>query len=187
MKSSVFLDEIKTNTRLRLGLWLILIILLAYAIVLLQQYEHKVEKNFTAATLRLNKTKTILNQKNWNELANQVKDTQIAIEDKLWVANNKGIALANFQAWINAQLHSAKIVGARVTIESNFKQDYKLLYVSAKISGKLEIKAINDLLLALALHPQWVIIERLNMQKTESQSGFSLVLTTYFQLLSTTK
>jgi len=179
---SSLIIEIKTNTRLRLGIWLIFIILGSYTIELLSKHEYQVKDDFNHARLKLAKIKTILSQKNWDTLSVQAKDTQIAIEDKLWLADNKGLALANFQAWVDLKLRAAKLPNTRITVESSPVQEHQLLRVAAKISGTFVTKPMIDFLLSLALHPQWVIVETLNIRKKNTQSGFSLVLISYFQL-----
>ena len=181
-KNNIIINELRKNARLRIGVWLILAILAAYSLVVISDYQAKIEANHSEISNKFKQLENITRQSEWQERAEQSHNLRVSLEDKLWISNTKGLAEADFQAWLLIQAKLAKIEDSNLNTESTSEMDGgKLWRVVGKLNGKFSPDTLNRLLLAISQYAQLIVIEKLDIQKMGKRSIFTLVVAAYFQ------
>jgi hypothetical protein len=177
------LQELRTNLRLRLGLWLIIAIVGFYGILTLDDYRKKLVKDYQSQANYFLQLQSVINETQWSTRVEQIRALKVPLEDKLWKATSKGLAQANLQTWLDAQAKAAKLEIHRLTVEEpvETKEKPTLWQVSAQMDGVFVSQGLEALLLILYQYSQWVIVERLDIQ-TPPNGRFTLVVTVYFQV-----
>lgn len=182
MKTDDLIGELHRNSRLRLGLWLIGLILAGYGLFALDDQRRASQAELEQAREHLAKIQTIARQQDWPNRAEAAAELRQTLEAKLWTATSKGLAQANFQAWLSEQTKQSGLVNTRLAVENTVPVPGRpsLWRVGARLEGDFRQPALDQLLLALAREPRLIQIERLEIRKT-TQSRFSLVVSGYFQ------
>ncbi|MEN9460212.1 MAG: hypothetical protein RIS84_232 [Pseudomonadota bacterium] len=182
MSFDKLLEELRNNTRLRLGIWLILAIVLGYSLLVMDDYRKQLATEHQTLAERLDKLETLVKQTVWTERATAAHALQVQVESKLWVANSKGLAQANVQAWLDSQLKVLKVAEPRLKVEAAVEnsQHRNLWQVSGQIDGIFTPASMEQFLLNIATHPQWILVERLEIRQGQP-SRFTMVVTAYFQ------
>jgi len=182
MASNSIVAELRNNTRLRIGVWLILAILASYSLIVLNDYQKKVEANYNIISNKLTQLHDITKQTEWQKRAEEAHSFRVILEDKLWIANSKGLAQADFQAWLLIQAKASKIENYNLKTEDTTEvDDGKLWRVVGKLEGNFSPSSLNRLLLSISQHPQLIVIEKLSIRKFGKRSVFTLVVSAYFQ------
>lgn len=179
-----FIDELRKNTRLRMGVWFIVSLLISYTILLLHDEQKKWQQEYNTAATRLTQLQQMAQQTQWNERVTQAKTFVNQLEAQLWKADTSGLAQANFQKWLNGEIQKAKIESTNVQIEPALQMTTtkQLWRVTARVQGDFYAKQLDSLLLAIALNPQLIIIENIEIRGKASKPKFTLVVHAYFQL-----
>lgn len=181
------LQELRTNVRLRLGLWLIAAIVGLYGILTLDDYRKKLVKDYQGQANHLMQLQSVINETQWGARIEQIRALKIPLEEKLWKTTSKGLAQASLQTWLDMQAKTAKLEIHRLTVEEPIETKEKpvLWQVSAQMEGVFVSQGLETLLQTLSQHPQWVIVDRLDIQAPPN-GRFTLVVTVYFQVPVTT-
>ncbi|EIJ41952.1 hypothetical protein BegalDRAFT_1049 [Beggiatoa alba B18LD] len=174
--------ELKENPRLRLGLWMILGILLAYGVLRLDDYRRKVEADYAEAEKRLAQLHQITQQNFWLTRREQIQTALLDTESRLWIANTKGLAQANIQAWFNNQMKGIGIKEAKIRVDNAIDSTtaINLWQVTTQVDAPFIASNTHKLLLAIASNPQWLIVERFDIRQGQPLR-FTLIVTAYFQ------
>jgi len=182
MASNSIVSELRNNPRLRIGIWLILAILAGYSLIIINDYQKKIEANYNIISNKFNKLQIVTKQTEWPKRAEEAHSFRIMLEDKLWIANSKGLAQADFQAWLLIQAKSSKIENYSLKTEDTTEVDNgKLWRVVGKLEGNFSSDTLNRLLLSISQHPQMIVIEKLDIRSFGRRSVFTLVVSAYFQ------
>lgn len=178
------LDELRKNTRLRLGIWLIVAILIIYTITLANDEQKRWQQEYHTAATRLTQLQQLLQQTQWNQHANQAKSLIEQLEAKLWQAETQGLAQASFQKWLNDKIQAAKIENTNLQIEPALllTTPENIWRVTARLQGNFVAKQLDSLLLSIATNPQMIILENVEIRGKAYQPKFSLIIHAYFQL-----
>ncbi|MDM8567046.1 hypothetical protein QUF74_15520 [Candidatus Halobeggiatoa sp. HSG11] len=177
------LNELRNNTRLRLGVWLIIGLLLGYSIVLLDDYRLKTQQEYTSVVARLAQLKTIANQSQWLERTAEIKQVREQVQGQLWQANTKGLAQATFQQWLRTMTKQLEIETKRLQVDPalNVAKYDNIWQVTAKIRGNFTKKSLTDFLLKIATNPSVVVTEMLDVHEYKEQLRFVVIVKAYFQ------
>jgi hypothetical protein len=188
MPSLNIVQELRQNTRLRIGVELIFCILAIYSLLVLGDYQAKVESSYSEIANQFLQLQRVTAQTEWKERAEQAHNLRVELEDKLWISNSKGLAEANFQAWLLMQAKIAQIEEPSLKTESTSEIDNgKLWRVVGKMEGKFSSNSLNQLLFALSQHPQIIVIERVDIQNRGDFLTFTLIAAAYFQVSQSTQ
>jgi hypothetical protein len=177
------LQEIRKNTRLRLGLWAILAIIALYWLLVLDEYKNKLQLEYQAELTSLARLRDVTSQAEWLDRAELARSAEINLESKLWNAASKGLAQADFQAWLGGQVAGARILEPRMTVEEARDVPPQLWLVIARLEGIFEPEPMERLLLNLAQHPNWVVVDSFEIRHGNRDMRFSLVMHIYFQAI----
>jgi hypothetical protein len=175
--------ELRKNTRLRAGLWLIVAILISYVVLLLNDYQVKLQLEHQNASTRLNQLQTITSQTQWLERAVQAQALRTQLEVKFWQANTQGLAQATFQKWLDTEMKRAKMIKkAYLRIKSvlEMPNDTNAWIVTARIDAPFTPRSLNRLLFAIAQHPLFIVTERLEIRHSRTPR-FTLIVSAYFK------
>lgn len=182
MPSLNVVQELRQNTRLRIGVELIFCILAVYSLLLLSDYQAKIEGNYSEIAKQFLQLQKVTAQTEWKERAEKAHSLRVELEDSLWISNSKGLAEADFQAWLLIQAKLAKIEETSLKTESTTEVDNgKLWRVVGRIEGKFSLNSLNQLLLAISQHPHIIVIEKLDIQNRGDFLTFTLIAAAYFQ------
>lgn len=176
------LNELRSNTRLRLGIWLIILILLIYGLLLLDDYKHKLIEQYADSEQQLLKLQSVAQQKHWEKRLQETSTLRIELENKLWRASSQGLARADFQAWLSIAIRHASLEKTRLKVEDIevLTGTPTLWKVSAQIDGFFVAEPIAALLREIAKNPQLIVVEHLDIPPQGSRR-FSLQVSAYFQ------
>jgi len=175
--------ELRKNTRLRAGLWLIVAISISYLVLLLNDYQVKLQQEHQSASTRLNQLQTITSQTQWLERAAQAQALRSQLQVKFWQANTQGLAQATFQKWLDTEMKRAKLIKkAYLRIKSvlEMPNDTNAWKVTARIDAPFTQRSLNRLLFAIAQHPLFIVTERLEIRHSRTPR-FTLIVSAYFK------
>lgn len=177
------LAEWRRNLRLRLGVLALAVILAGYAALVLNDELKPLRAEHQRLRQQLAGVRTLAEQRFWEERLNAARTLRVQLEGRLWQAESRGLANADVQNWVNAQLKAAKIVATRIQVEpARELVDHPGLWeVTARIEGPLTLANLRELLRGLEGDPRLTVIERLEAQG--SPPRFALGLKAYFQKL----
>jgi len=178
------IDELRKNTRLRMGVWLILSILIIYTVLLLHDEQQQWQQEYQSAAIRLLQLQQLSQQTQWDEHTVQAKAIADQLEARLWKAETQGLAQANFQKWLNDEINLAKIENTNLQMEPALRMTFstQLWRVTARLRGNFFAKQLDSLLLSIASNPQLMVIENLEIRGKAYKPEFSLLIHAYFQL-----
>ncbi|MCK5877571.1 MAG: hypothetical protein KAG43_08045 [Candidatus Marithrix sp.] len=179
-----FINELRSNTRLRLGVWLIMGLLLGYSIMLLDDYRLKTQQEYTSVIARLSQLKTIANQSQWLDRNIKIQQVREQVQGQLWPANTKGLAQATFQQWLRTITKQLKIETQQLIVDPalDLPKYNNIWQVTAKIRGKFTNKNLTAFLLKIATNPSIVMTEMLDVNVYKDQLRFIIIVRAYFRL-----
>lgn len=180
---NALISELRSNHRLRLGLWAILLILGVYGLLLVDDERQRLNKEYASQMEHLNKLFTVVGQTEWQERATQAESIYQQLSAKLWKAKSKGLAQAGFQTWLEQTALQAKINKPRIQVQPllNPPGMPDLWQVTAKLEGEVQEEALKNFLFHLEQNPQWVLVERLEIMQGY-QGRFSVFVSAFFTL-----
>lgn len=180
---SLFSKELKTNPRLRMGLWLILALLIGYCTMLLADYQVQLKQEYHQSLERLQHLQSVAQQTQWAERAVQAKEVRSQLEASLWQASTKGLAQATFQQWLNTQLERDKVENAHTQVKPalDVPNRENLWMVAAQIDASFSPHSLELLLLTIARYPLLTVTEQLEIRRLGKLSNFKLIVSAYFQ------
>ncbi|WP_353572297.1 hypothetical protein [Candidatus Albibeggiatoa sp. nov. BB20] len=183
MSKNELLSELKKNTRLRMGLWSIIGIVGFYCLLLLNDYSVELQGQYQAKVSHLVRLQDVTSQDEWIQRAEYAQSAKLSLENKLWTAASKGLAQADFQAWLTGQVNAAKIQKNKMIVEEakDASRQANIWLVVAKLEGIFEAEALERLLLNLAQHPKWVVIDSFEVRQSNRSPRFTLLVSVYFQ------
>jgi len=178
--------EWNNNNRLRIGSYVILLILGWLVIDMLQLEKQELNGQQQQLQIKLEKIKRITNEKDWPEKAASIRKQLLLSEQKLWRADSLGLAQAQIQSWLAAELQRNRITGARLKVDKakTMKLENQDFWrVTATIEGIFAVEDLLRLLFKIEAYRQLFVIEKLDVRQTTDTRN-SLVMTAYFKAKS---
>ena len=175
--------ELAGNSRLRWGIWLILGIVLLYCILVQSDRLAAVHDEYAAATARLHKAESLLERQDWHELLDAERRAHQSLEASLWEARTEGLAQAKLQAALAGAIERLDLRQPR--IRSGVSQPASNLpgiwRVQTRLDATYRPGVELQVLYALAMHPNKLIVDRLDLRRRDRQdSHMTLILSAYF-------
>ena len=191
---SPLLASIKSNPRLRLGLWLVLGIAWLYAILLLRDEAGHAVSEHQALAKKVARIEAQAGQVEWIERVEPARALLLQQENRLWRESTIGLAQAAFQDWLNQAVQQASLTRPMVTVaaqeESTLEKkatgakdaepNSDIWKVSAKISFDFTPKNLYTLLARLSAHSQQIVIETFVIRGSPTLRA-EMLLVAYFQ------
>lgn len=191
---SPLLAGIKTNPRLRIGLWLIIGIAWLYSLLLLRDATLHAASEHQALAKKVARMMAQAGQTEWIKRVEPAQAMQLRLENRLWRESTIGLAQAGFQDWLNQTVQQAGLIRSVVTVavqeesaaekntsgarETDLNSD--LWKVSAKLSFDFTAKSLYALMGHLAEHDKQIVVETLVIRGAPV-SRVEMMLVAYFQ------
>lgn len=177
------LAEVKSNPRLRWGLWLIAATLWFYGVLVLRDEVPRQTEAWRAITKKLARTELVAVQTEWPARRDEALTAQVEYENRLWRATTAGLAQASFTDWLNQLAQEAgvgKLLLSAASQEEESGGVAGLWKVSARLSFDFTPSTFYPLLSRIATYPKKVGIESLVIRGSPSPRA-ELMVVAYFQ------
>ena len=170
------LSQLRSNPRLRWGLWAIAAILWLYGILLLRDAMQEGAGQYESALKRAAALQAKGGEKAWLERAEQARLLRVELEARLWRATTPGLAQAGFQDWLNLALLQTGVGRPAITLAASGSGEKEagdaasagmpegVWPVRAKLEFDFDPKAFLALTRRLAENPQKVTVESLSIR-----------------------
>ena len=162
---SEFQIEVRSNARLRTGIWSILLILLFYLVLVQAERVSDEISAYNVQSVRLEKVLRLQDQEDLWRLLELEKQAAARLQEYLWNADTLGVAQASLQQSINSILANMKVRNPRIRfgIAQPLEGAQGVWQVQAQIDAHYsrgdEVKLLHD----LATHPKKLIVDRLEL------------------------
>jgi len=168
---SEFQVEIRSNTRLRVGVWSILFIVLFYLVLVQSDRVSDEIDAYNMQSVRLEKVLSLKDQENWIPLLEQEKQAANILQDYLWNADTLGVAQASLQQSIKSILANLKVRNPRVRfgVAQQLEGAPEVWQVQAQIDARYSRGDEVKLLYHLAMHPKKLVVDRLELDSRGSR------------------
>jgi membrane protein implicated in regulation of membrane protease activity len=178
--------ELQQNARLRIGGWVVLLIILSYPILLLSDWKKAIQADYESVAAQKQRLEALAGRQEWVERVDAAKAVSVQMEGRLWNAESRGLAQADFQKWLDKLVKQAKINDARIRVEPavDIAGHEGVWQTPATIEGPFDQQSFFDLLHAVEANEQLVSVEQLDIlhqNKAQKQGRFTLVLKAYFR------
>jgi hypothetical protein len=119
----------------------------------------------------------------WLEWVEAARARKLELENRLWRAESRGLAQAEFQSWFTRKLHALKLDQLQVDTEvaGETPEGSGLWQVAAEVKGSLSRRQLVDLLKTLELHENLIRIEHLQLKRAGEGLRVALKLSSFFQ------
>lgn len=181
----IAVGEWRRNTRLRLGAALAGLILAGYGVLTLSDLEPSLRAEHQRLRQQLAVAENLATQNYWGERRDAAKAVRVQLESRLWSATSRGLAQADVQTWLNAQLKAAQFGETRTQVEQAREVEGQpgLWQVTARVEGSFAANGLLVLLRAIETHERLTVVEQLEALDGR-QARFQLLVTAYFRTLS---
>jgi hypothetical protein len=192
-----FLAEFRANWRLRMLLAGALAVLWVYLVIDLRELAIAKTQQYIGLERQIAKTRLQANQADWPKRLESIQLMQVELEGRLWQNSTPGLAQAAFQDWLTQATIRASLGRPAVTMLAvDEKTDggtpdggaanpappiaSQLWKVRAKVEFDFTPPGLMNLLRQIAMNPQQVVIESLNIRK-EPVPRVDMLLVANFQ------
>lgn len=160
-----FYTELRSNNRLRLGIWGIVLIMLFY-LVLIQS--DRLDREMDAYAMNISRSANVLTRKDqegWLSLLREEKKISKELRTHLWQADTLGVAQASLQQSIKAILANLDVRNPRVRFGTAqpLTGATHIWQVQAQIDAHYSRGDEVSLLHDLAAHPNKMVVDRLEL------------------------
>lgn len=188
------LIQIRSNPRLRWGLWAIFGILWLYAILVLRDVLQDKQDKYHAVIQSVSRLNAQLTQPEWTSRVVSAKTMAVQMESRLWQAPTSGLAQAAFQDWLKTTLAQAGLNQPVLTVtvldgatstamaaaSPAVSTPTDLWKVRATLSFEFNPENFIALMNKIEFGEKLVSIEALSLRK-EPAPRVDMQLTAYFQ------
>lgn len=164
-------QQTSANPRLRWMLWGVLYIFLVYFALSLSDWRAEQQQSINQLQRTAIKLQQLESQTEWPERWAAEKQVGIKLHERLWRAKSAGLAEADLQNFLRYLVTSHNGDGLRLRLAPTETLDLggeTLFKVSAEVSATLSPLQIDNLMRALAEHPQAVVVERFSYSPQRS-------------------
>lgn len=172
------LVEVRTNPKLRAGLWAIVGILWFYGVLVLHEEVERRRQAYQETVKELRRVEAMAGQAEWPERREAARALVLQMEGRLWSEGTLGLAQASLLDWLNraAQrhqlLHLTVNVGAQEDTEAAGRSDaapragstLSLWKVTAKMSFDFDPKTLYPFLAGLQSNDKALLVESLTIR-----------------------
>jgi len=157
-------DQFAEQPRLRVGAWLVLGILALYGLLLLGDYREAREPEVQRLADRHARLERVIESGDWSERASQAQESREAMTARLWPADSRGVARAEFESWLRDQAEDAELENVSLDVRQlvPVEENPGLYRLSARLEANHDPIPLNVLLVRLALHDYRVGVESLS-------------------------
>lgn len=192
---TAFLDELKANPRLRLGLWLVAGIVWLYALLLLRDETSRVASEHHALAKKLSRVAATAGQTVWAARVEPARAMQVELEGRMWRESTIGLAQAALQDWLNQVVQQSALPRPFLTVSAQEEAAAEApspalsdtasavadaWKVSAKLSFDFAPQNFYTLMEKLVGNDKQIVVESLTIRGAPVPRA-EMVLVAYFQ------
>ncbi|WP_155837536.1 hypothetical protein [Herminiimonas sp. CN] len=172
------LAELRQNNRLRIGLALIVGIIWLYWLMDLRDQHTQLLDQYKQAGTQVARLQAQQKQTQWLDRAEQAQFALDAAQARIWHSSSLGLAQAELQDWLNAQLQELKAVRPTVKVgdsensakagDAADKADdmQQLSHLRAQVSLNFDPKTLHGLLIAMAGAENQIVVDSMIVRAT---------------------
>lgn len=171
-----------TNPRLRWMLWAVFYIFLIYFALSLGEWRAEQQQAINQLQRTSLKLEQLESQTEWPARWGAEKQVGAQLRAKLWHAKSAGLAEADLQNFLRNLINIHNGDGLRLRLaptEAVIVGGEDLMKVSAEVSASVSAMQIDNLMRALAEHPQLLMVERFSYSPQRA-GVLSMLVTAYF-------
>lgn len=170
------LAELRHNKRLRIGLALIIGIIWLYWLLDMRDQHDQLLDQYKQAGTQVARLQAQQKQTQWLDRAEQAQFALDAAQARIWHSASLGLAQAELQDWLNAQLQELKAVRPTVKVgdpdnsakanESADKADdtQQLSHLRAQVSLNFAPETLHGLLIAMAAAKNQIVVDSMTVR-----------------------
>jgi hypothetical protein len=185
---SLVLREVKSNTRLRWGIWTIVGVVWLYGVLVLQDEVGVARQAYATLLKNQIRLQALLHETEWPRRQEEARKRLNQMEKRLWREANPGLAQAVIQDWLGQQMLAANMSIPTLNVAiyqdptESGKQSHSLglWKVTARITGKLTAEKMAALLSQIESEPRQLIIEGLKVKGVDDALNIEILLAAYF-------
>ena len=172
--------ELAGNLRLRYGVWLVVAILLVYLALAQNDRAQAAFASYVAEANRLSRTAALLEREDWPQLLAAQQKTHGRLQALTWQAESEGIAQAELQNEVKRMVEAARLSGVitRTGVSQPVPGLPDVWRVQMHVTGGYGSGAELQLLYAIATHPKRLVVDRLDITRTNAR--LTLMVSAYF-------
>ncbi|MEM6484048.1 MAG: GspMb/PilO family protein [Pseudomonadota bacterium] len=189
-------QELEANRRLRVLLYAVAAVGLFYLVLVASDFRRGSASAYAGAQRQLSRLAAFEETNNADAFEQRLtQETMLAerFRSWFWTANTTGLAVADFQAWLQSQAADAGIESTRLKLSELHREDQlrePVWKLEVELSAQAKSEAVVTLLAALAQDERRVMIQRIryskgrnrNRNRNRNQNRLSLLLVAYFQI-----
>jgi hypothetical protein len=183
LNTAPVLDALRKSRVLRVGLAAVIGILWLNMILDLRDKVAADEASYRNSVHKYQRTAAEANQKEWPARAEQAEKAVATQEQRLWRGDNLGLAQANFQDWLNAELvrlkanrPTVRLANTEADTGSNGLPD-DIRPLRAEVSFDTNTPIVTPLLADMAVNKQAIEVESMTVKPIVART--EMVVTGY--------
>lgn len=168
---SDFIEQLKTNSRLRWGVWLIVWMFWLYGVLELRDYLAAEREQYRSTLASVSRLHAQNSRTEWLSRVEPARTMAVHLESRLWQASSSGLAQAAFQDWLRTALAESGVAQPQIRVsgvdedvasDQGGKQGAADLWkIRANLSFGLNPEGLTDLLSRIEFGERLVGIESL--------------------------
>jgi len=161
----------QSNYRLRLGCWCILCILCYFLYHFLADVTNQVQDRCQDKNTQILRLQRVANEDGWFSRYEEITRTKKTLEERLLVAESRGLAQATAQTWITSLLQQQQVEHRLVKVTPPVPLSHipGVWQVSATVEGDFKRQSLFKILLELESVKHLVSVERLEVHGNKRQ------------------
>ncbi|GAA5180658.1 hypothetical protein GCM10025771_25700 [Niveibacterium umoris] len=185
------LAELRTNARLRIGLWLILAIGVGYA---LAGWDDRLQARAAALgemRAEIDRLAPLTGQSIWLDRLKALEARQQTLKGHLWAASSDGLEEATIQDWVQQQARSSGLNVKDMRVSRQFSEDASkaksaaeagYLPVKVRLAADFSQASVLAFLTAIESSEKAVLIDHLTIKTDSAPPQFSIEMRAPFML-----
>lgn len=167
---SDFIEQMKTNPRLRWGVWLIVWMFWLYGVLELRDYLAAEREQYRSTLASVSRLHAQNSRTEWLSRVEPARTMAVQLESRLWQASSSGLAQAAFQDWLRTALAESGVAQPQIRVsgvdeETGAAEGKRgaadLWKIRANLSFGLNPEGLTDLLSRIEFGERLVGIESL--------------------------
>jgi hypothetical protein len=177
------LEEVRSNARLRWGMWMILGILWLYAVLLLRDQVPREADLYQSASRKLARAQATASQTHWAARRSEAMAAQTSLEGRLWTATSMGLAQASFNDWLVQAAQQSGVARPTISVaaqEESLEGMPGMWKVTARASFDFSPQTFYPLLARIGSYDKAVLVESLVIRGSPTPRA-DIVLLAHFR------
>jgi hypothetical protein len=189
------ISQLRSQPRLRLGLWLVVAILWFYGILTLQEAADRALVDHDALAAQVVRMRAVGAEGEWPARAESARAKLVEMEARLWQAGSVGLSQATLQDLLGQMLRESAVMRPTLAVSTETSSDGEsrpsgsselpalregLWKVTAKLAFDGTPMQLTGLLEALRAEERLLVVETLNVRASIGLHG-EMTLAAYFQ------